>query len=61
MKNLGSDKMKEKKAYQRYEWFGHLMQFKNNVIIILSIICLQLSFKLAYTHFYEIVESDIMR
>ncbi|XP_037495449.1 anoctamin-like protein At1g73020 isoform X1 [Jatropha curcas] len=61
VKNLGIDKMKEKEAYQRYEWFGHLMQFRNNAIIILSIICLQLPFELAYAHLYEVMDSDMMK
>ncbi|CAK7356813.1 unnamed protein product [Dovyalis caffra] len=53
--------MKEKEAYQRYEWLGHLMRFRNNAIILLTIICLQLPFELAYAHLYEVIESDVMR
>jgi anoctamin-10 len=58
---LGIDKRKEKEAYQRYEWFGHLMQLRNNALIFFSIIFLQLSFELAYAHLYEVIESDVMR
>lgn len=61
IKNMGTDKTKEKEAYQRYEWFGHLMRFRNNAIVFLSIICLQLPFELAYAHLYEVLESDVMK
>ncbi|XVE51980.1 hypothetical protein DITRI_Ditri02bG0083100 [Diplodiscus trichospermus] len=61
IKNLGIDKAKEKEAFQRYEWFGYLKRFRNDAIIILSIICLQLPFELAYAHLYEVIESDIVK
>ncbi|XP_050235151.1 anoctamin-like protein At1g73020 isoform X2 [Mercurialis annua] len=61
VKNLGSDKTKEKETFQRCEWFGYLMQFRNNTIIISSIICLQLPFELAYAHLYEVMDSDMMK
>ncbi|XP_022723977.1 anoctamin-like protein At1g73020 [Durio zibethinus] len=60
-KNLGIDKTKEKEAFQRYEWFGYLKRFRNDAIVILSIICLQLPFELAYAHLYEVIESDIVK
>ncbi|XWS18908.1 hypothetical protein CRYUN_Cryun32bG0085200 [Craigia yunnanensis] len=61
IKNLGIDKTKEKEAFQRYEWFSYLKRFRNDAIVILSIICLQLPFELAYAHLYEIIESDIVK
>ncbi|XP_031385503.1 anoctamin-like protein At1g73020 isoform X2 [Punica granatum] len=57
----GRDKKNDKERFQREEWFGTLMRFRNDVIIILSIICLQLPFELAYAHLYEVVESDYMK
>lgn len=51
----------EKEVFQRNEWLGRLMRFRNDALVILSIICLQLPFELAYAHTYEIVESDIMK
>lgn len=61
VKNSGIDKTKEKEALQRYEWFGYLKRFRNDVIIILSIICLQLPFELAYAHLYEVLKSDMVK
>ncbi|KAK6914789.1 Anoctamin [Dillenia turbinata] len=61
IKKLGTDKTQEKEAYQRYEWLGRLMRFRNDAIIILSIICLQLPFELAYAHLYEVIGSDLMK
>ncbi|KAK6911964.1 Anoctamin [Dillenia turbinata] len=61
IKKLGMDKTKEKEAYQREEWFGRLMRFRNDAIIVLSIICLQLPFELAYAHLYEVIGSDLMK
>ncbi|XWS16255.1 hypothetical protein CRYUN_Cryun34aG0069300 [Craigia yunnanensis] len=61
IKNLGIDKTKEKEAFQRDEWFGYLKRFRNDAIVILSIICLQLPFELAYAHLYEVIESDIVK
>ncbi|XVF86771.1 hypothetical protein PTKIN_Ptkin18bG0069600 [Pterospermum kingtungense] len=61
IKDLGIDKTKEKEAFQRYEWFGYLKRFRNDAFVILSIICLQLPFELAYAHLYEVIESDIMK
>lgn len=57
----GTDKPKEKEVFQREEWFGHLMRFRNDAIIILSIICLQLPFELAYAHLYEVIGSDFVK
>uniref|UniRef100_A0A7N0VI89 Anoctamin transmembrane domain-containing protein n=1 Tax=Kalanchoe fedtschenkoi TaxID=63787 RepID=A0A7N0VI89_KALFE len=61
LRNPGTDIMKVKKNFQRNEWFGFLMRFRNDAIIILSIICLQLPFELAYAHLYEIIGSDIAK
>ncbi|XP_028068673.1 anoctamin-like protein At1g73020 isoform X2 [Camellia sinensis] len=61
IKKWGNDKTKEKELFQRKEWFGCLMRFRNDAIIILSIICLQLPFELAYAHLYEVIGSDLMK
>ncbi|XP_026447408.1 anoctamin-like protein Os01g0706700 isoform X2 [Papaver somniferum] len=55
------DKTKEKEALRRAEWFGHLLRFRNDAMVIMSIICLQLPFELAYAHLYEVMESDILK
>ncbi|KAI3786154.1 hypothetical protein L1987_45285 [Smallanthus sonchifolius] len=55
-----ADKSKKEK-FQREEWFGHMLRFRNDAIIILSIICLQLPFELAYAHLYESIGSDTMK
>ncbi|XP_058068240.1 anoctamin-like protein Os01g0706700 isoform X2 [Magnolia sinica] len=56
------DKPKERdKAFQREEWFGQLLRFRNDTIVVLGIICLQLPFELAYAHSYEVADSDTMR
>ncbi|KAL2937678.1 hypothetical protein RDABS01_021127 [Bienertia sinuspersici] len=60
-KMLESDNAKEKEAYQRDEWLGRLKRIRNDAVIILSIICLQLPFELAYAHLYEIIGSDILK
>ncbi|TXG68673.1 hypothetical protein EZV62_003608 [Acer yangbiense] len=60
-KGVAMDKKREKQLYQKYEWFGRLMRFRNDAIIILSIICLQLPFELAYAHLYEVIGSDFMK
>ncbi|GLT55931.1 hypothetical protein SLA2020_290120 [Shorea laevis] len=60
-KSVETDKTKVKEALQRYEWLGYLMRFRNDAIIILSIICLQLPFELFYAHLYEVIKSDIVR
>ncbi|CAI9766121.1 unnamed protein product [Fraxinus pennsylvanica] len=61
MKKRGMDNMKEKAFFQREEWFRWLMRFRNDAIIILSIICLQLPFELAYAHLYEVIGSDFLK
>ncbi|KAJ8553290.1 hypothetical protein K7X08_023968 [Anisodus acutangulus] len=56
MKKQGADKPdkpREKEAFQREEWLGHFMRFRNDAMIILSIICLRLPFELAFAHVYE--------
>ncbi|KAJ1420271.1 Anoctamin [Sesbania bispinosa] len=55
------DKAKGKEVFQRYEWFGRLMRFRNDAMVIFSIICLQLPFELAYAHLYEVVGSDVIK
>ncbi|KAJ8774096.1 hypothetical protein K2173_009527 [Erythroxylum novogranatense] len=55
------DIIKVKQAYQRNEWLGQLVKLRNNSIVILSIICLQLPFELAYAHLYDVTASDAMR
>ncbi|KAM7255699.1 hypothetical protein ACFE04_008597 [Oxalis oulophora] len=62
IKILGPDhQSKEKEAYQRYEWFGHLRRFRNDSVVLLSIIFLQLPFELTYAHFYEVLGSDVTK
>lgn len=61
IKKWGSDNKKLKEAFQRDEWFGHLLRFRNDAVIILSIICLQLPFELAYAHLYEITQPIILK
>ncbi|XP_022964136.1 anoctamin-like protein At1g73020 isoform X2 [Cucurbita moschata] len=61
IKNQEMDKTKEKEAFQRFEWFGCLRRFRNDAIVILSIICLQLPFELAYAHCYEVIQSDVIK
>ncbi|KAI3759739.1 hypothetical protein L6452_07769 [Arctium lappa] len=61
VKKWADGKAREKENFQREEWFGRMMRFRNDAIIILSIICLQLPFELAYAHLYESIGSDIMK
>ncbi|XP_022860420.1 anoctamin-like protein At1g73020 [Olea europaea var. sylvestris] len=61
MMKRGTDSMKEKAFFQREEWLRWLMRFRNDAIIILSIICLQLPFELAYAHLYEVIGSDFLK
>lgn len=61
LRKCGTDKTNDKEAYQRNEWFGCLMRFRNDAMVILSIICLQLPFELAYAHLYEVFRSDVMK
>jgi len=61
MKVLEYDRIKEKEAFQKSEWLGRFMRFRNDAIIIFSIICLQLPFELAYAHLYEILDSDAIK
>jgi len=61
IKKWGCDKTNVKERFRREEWFGRLMRFRNDAIIILSIICLQLPFELAYAHLYEVIGSDLMK
>ncbi|KAK6125085.1 hypothetical protein DH2020_041149 [Rehmannia glutinosa] len=61
MKKLSTDRMKEKAAFQREEWFRWLMRLRNDALIIMGIICLQLPFELAYAHLYESIGSDLLK
>ncbi|GAB2293423.1 hypothetical protein Dimus_027623 [Dionaea muscipula] len=61
VKKSDVDHGKEKQIYQRHEWFARIRRFRNDAIIILSIICLQLPFELAYAHLYEKVESGAIK
>ncbi|XP_075663864.1 anoctamin-like protein At1g73020 [Castanea sativa] len=61
LRKWGADKTNEKEVYQRNEWFGHLLRFRNDAIVIMSIIFLQLPFELAYAHLYEVIGSDVMK
>ncbi|CAI9114269.1 OLC1v1014951C3 [Oldenlandia corymbosa var. corymbosa] len=61
IKKYGSEKITEKEAFQRDEWFGRFMRYRNDFVVILSIICLQLPFELAYAHFYAVIESDLLK
>ncbi|KAL9247412.1 hypothetical protein vseg_020847 [Gypsophila vaccaria] len=60
-KKLESDNVKEKEAYQRDEWLGRFKRIRNDAIVVLSIVCLQLPFELAYAHLYENIGSDIIK
>ncbi|KAG6575489.1 Anoctamin-like protein, partial [Cucurbita argyrosperma subsp. sororia] len=61
IKDQEMDKRKEKEAFQKIEWFGRLRRVRNDAIVILSIICLQLPFELAYAHCYEVIQSDVIK
>ncbi|KAI3455529.1 hypothetical protein Pfo_012192 [Paulownia fortunei] len=61
MKKQSTDRMKEKAIFQREEWFRWLMRLRNDAFIIMSIICLQLPFELAYAHLYEVIGSDLLK
>ncbi|KAL3632903.1 hypothetical protein CASFOL_025887 [Castilleja foliolosa] len=61
MKKQNTDRMRDKANFQREEWFRWLMRVRNDVFIIMSIICLQLPFELAYAHLYEVIGSDLLK
>ncbi|KAI3780797.1 hypothetical protein L2E82_10788 [Cichorium intybus] len=61
VRTCGGNKGKEHEKFQIEEWFGRVMRFRNDAIIILSNICLQLPFELAYAHLYEIIGSDVVK
>ncbi|CAA0814647.1 Anoctamin-like protein [Striga hermonthica] len=61
LKKQSTDRMKEKATFQREEWFRWLMRVRNDALIIMSIVCLQLPFELAYAHLYEVIGSDILK
>lgn len=61
LKKWGTDKTKEKESFQREEWSGRMVRFRNDAIIISSIICLQLPFELVYAHLYEVIGSDLIK
>ncbi|KAI4331262.1 hypothetical protein MLD38_029464 [Melastoma candidum] len=58
---VGMEKWKDKEVFQRDEWLGAFLRFRNDAIVILSIICLQLPFELAYAHLYEATASDVLK
>lgn len=61
MKKFGEDKSKEKYSSQRNELLRHLKRFRNDAIMISSIICLQFPFELVYAHLYEIIDSSLLK
>ncbi|KAK7255540.1 hypothetical protein RIF29_28953 [Crotalaria pallida] len=61
IKVLEADRVKGKEVFRRYEWLGRLLRFRNDAIVIFSIICLQLPFELAYAHLFEVVGSDTIK
>ncbi|KAI7757327.1 hypothetical protein M8C21_031455 [Ambrosia artemisiifolia] len=61
LKKYAADKSEEKEKIQREELSGLMLRFRNDAIIILSTIGLQLPFELAYAHLYESIGSDIMK
>ncbi|KAH6793195.1 anoctamin-like protein [Perilla frutescens var. hirtella] len=61
MKKQNTDRMKEKANFQREEWFSWLRRVRNDAFIIMSIICLQLPFELAYAHLYEVLGADVLK
>lgn len=61
VKQWGTDNTKEKEAFQREEWFGRLMRFRNDAMVILVIICLQLPFELVFAHLYEVLSSETFK
>ncbi|KAG6425872.1 hypothetical protein SASPL_110078 [Salvia splendens] len=58
MRKRNADRIKEKANFQRDEWISWLLRVRNDAFIILSIICLQLPFELAYAHLYEVLGAD---
>lgn len=61
MKKQGTDKLKEKAVFEREEWFSWLMTLRNDVFVILGILCLQLPFELAYAYLYEVIGSEFLK
>ncbi|KAL6568226.1 hypothetical protein OROHE_003910 [Orobanche hederae] len=61
VKKERTDRTKDKTVFQREEWFRWLMRVRNDAFIIMSIICLQLPFELAYAHLYEVIGSDLLK
>ncbi|KAL8170766.1 hypothetical protein V2J09_022570 [Rumex salicifolius] len=53
--------MDEKEVYQKFEWVGHLLRFRNNAIVLSTILCLQLPIELAYAHLYDTLHSNFLR
>ncbi|CAN6441501.1 unnamed protein product [Victoria cruziana] len=57
-----TNKPKERyQALQRDEWHGIFRRFRNDALVIMGIICLQLPFELAYAYLYEAIGIDILR
>lgn len=61
VEKIFDDAPAEKKRLQRNEWSGVLLRIRNNAIIVLGIICLQLPFELAYAHLYEKTETEALK
>ncbi|XLR58001.1 hypothetical protein S83_008673, partial [Arachis hypogaea] len=61
MQLMKNTRVKGKKVFTKYEWFNHLLRIRNDALIIISIICLQLPFELAYAHLYEVLNKDIIK
>ncbi|KZV42649.1 anoctamin-like protein-like [Dorcoceras hygrometricum] len=61
LKKRGTDKLKERAAFEREEWFSWLMRLRNDVFVIMGIICLQLPFELAYAHLAEVIGSELLK
>ncbi|XP_075494187.1 anoctamin-like protein At1g73020 [Primulina tabacum] len=57
----GTNKLKEKAVFQKEEWFTWLMRLRNDVFVIIGILCLQLPFELAYAHLYEVIRSELLK
>lgn len=60
-KKFYSSRPVEKTSIQADEWCGIFRKVRNNAIVVLGIICLQLPFELAYAHLYNITQIEVLR
>ncbi|KAJ4787385.1 Anoctamin-like protein [Rhynchospora pubera] len=60
-KKFYSSRPAEKTSIQADEWWGIFRKVRNNVIVVLGIICLQLPFELTYAHLYNITQIEVLR